>query len=141
MDTVIRLISGRRGEIYSLVFGKPNIINQLEGRGTAEAFFSPGQVFALKIYDRHRFGTTRWVLYVLKAPTKNEECTLIPNIMPGAIVLLRAKGKKLVSDTLAWISDLESEGDPTSLSPETFLKQHLIINTNFLPRTPRKPKF
>lgn len=145
MNTVIRVTAPPLEKGFSLVFGNPLEVRERadeEARTSYRgAIFSPGSLFCLEVYDRSLFGRSRWALYVAETVDAPEKAIFIPNVFPGAKVLLEVRGKEKVTQARDWIVSLATEGDPAELHPSFFLKQNAIINTAFTPRIPRKPLF
>lgn len=145
METVIRLTSPPEEKGSRLLFGNPSELRAVKddsyGSFETEAVFSAGKIFCLEVYHRFLFGKTKWALYVAKSVDSAEQATYIPNVYPGAKVLLEVRGKSKVTEANEWISTIQLEGDPAELPEARFCKQHAIFHTSFAPRTPRKPFF
>lgn len=144
MDTLVRLTSPPLAKGYRLVFGDPCGVRQVEcelGCGGADAIFSPKRVFCLEVYDSLLFGNTRWALYVAETVDTPEKAIFVPNVFPGARILLEVKGKEKVIQANDWITSISLNRNPSDISPSVFLKQNAIINTAFTVLIPRKPLF
>lgn len=145
METVIRLTSPPEEKGFRLVFGNPSELRALKdesyGSCETEAVFPARKIFCLEVYHRFLFGKTKWALYVAKSVDLPEEATFIPNVYPGARVLLEVRGKAKVIEATDWISEIQLERDPAELHEAFFCKQHAMLNTSFAPRAPRKPFF
>ncbi len=143
MDTVVCLTSPPLEKGFRLVFGNPLAVRTVEddsnGSVKREAVFPAGKIFCLEVYHRFLFGKTRWALYVAKSLDSADEATYIPNVYPGAMVLLEVRGKAKVTEANEWISKFKLERDPAEMHEAFFSKHHAILNTSFAPRTPRKP--
>lgn len=146
MNTVVRLTSPPLEKGYRLVFGDPCEIRKREDEADqpisySDAIFVPKNLFCLEAYDRSLFGRSRWALYVAETVDAPEKAIFIPNVFPGAKVLLEVRGKEKVTQARDWIVSLATKGDPAELHPSLFLRQNAIINTAFTARVPRKPLF
>lgn len=143
MDTVIHLTSPPLEKGFRLVFGNPVELREVKDESNdtvkREAVFPAGRILCLEVYHRFLFGNTRWALYVGKSVDIADEATFIPNVYPGAKVLLEVRGKAKVTEANEWVSKLKLERDPAEMHEAFFSKHHAILNTSFAPPTPRKP--
>lgn len=110
---------------YRLVFGNPavrEVIDKTFGYTRERVFFEPGSVFCLDLWEPTAAGRTRrWKTYVLQAGTVGELLTTVPQVTPGAKVLMESNGARRCKFLLAWIKTLEDKGDPAAL-PGTFFE-------------------
>jgi hypothetical protein len=110
---------------YRLIFGHPLKVVQQEfefNRITRKhAFFKPGDIFALDLWDRNAYGTTKWAVYVLQAAGPDEASVPVPQVEPAAKVLVEAVGKEHAQVALRVLKEIEERTDPTTLSPNRFL--------------------
>lgn len=88
---------------------------------TEDWLFNPGSIFCLDLFKRNQYGTTEWAVYVLQAAHPGETIVPIPQVNPGAKVLLNAHGKKRAQAALKELAEIQKRVDPTTLSPERFL--------------------
>ena len=84
------------------------------------ALFAPGALFGLDIWERNEYGTTRWTFYVLRAGAPGEVVTHVPQVHPGAIVLLEAQGVTRAQAALRWLADIEKTLDPATLPGDSY---------------------
>ena len=98
-----------------LLFGKPikNVNNS--------HYFAPGSIFALDLCYRNEFGITQSAIYVLQAAKLKELIIPIPQVKPGAKVLLEAYGKKRTEEARSELLKLQREADLGSLPSTHFL--------------------
>lgn len=109
---------------YRLLFGHPEYIVSKDHRYKVTnqlAFFKPGEIFGLDLWECNDFGTTRWSVYILQAAAPGDTVMRVPQVFPGAIVLLEAYGVERAKAVLAWLSNIELGSDPATLKPEQFL--------------------
>jgi len=123
--TVVEEIYIERSKNYRLLFGKPlrSVTKQFEyGKITRKFhYFPPGSVFALDLWDCNDHGTTQWAVYVLEAALPGELAWTVPQVSPGAKVLLEAHGRKDAQAALRELRVLEQRLDPTTLPANYFL--------------------
>lgn len=136
--TVVEEIYIERRKNYRLLFGKPlrSITKQLEyGKITRKVhFFKPGSVFALDLWDCNDHGTTQWSVFVLEAALPGELAQTVPQVHPGAKVLLDARGQKNARAALRELKDLEERLVPTTLPANYFLLTDFRLKDAPLPR-------
>jgi len=124
----LHYLEGRRN--YRLLFGHPaNLATEDHRYGETHdiAYFRPGSIFAVDLWDRNEYGTTRWRVYILKAGTVGEVVDRVPQVRPGAHILLRVEGTKRCKLLMQWLRLVEEEGDP-ALRPADFytVRDHMI---------------
>lgn len=116
-------IEGQRN--YRLLFGKPlrTVTKQFEyGKITRKwHYFIPASVFALDLWDQNEYGTSQWKVFVLEAALPGEIVQRIPQVDPGAKILLDASGQKSARAALRELKEIEERLDPTTLPPNYFL--------------------
>jgi hypothetical protein len=108
---------------YRILFGKPRKI-AIQNIGQDEsswAFFSAGQIFALDLWRCNRYGTIEWAVYVLQSARPGEVIVPVPQVTPGAKVLLEAHGKKQAQAALKELAEIQARIDPTTLPAARFL--------------------
>ena len=117
----------REGRLnYRLLFGHPVKVVEKEfiyGRITRkQAFFRPGDIFALDLWERNSYGTTGWAVYVLQAIAPGElDAVKIPQVKPAVKVLLEAHGKSRARRALEYLREIQNRTDPATLPPARFL--------------------
>ncbi len=121
--TRVELDYHRERRNYRLLFGHPvDVVGKSFRFGVTNqvALFAPGALFGLDLWERNDYGTTRWTFYVLQAAAPGEVVTPVPQVHPGAIVLLEATGITRAKAALSWLVELEKTLDPATLSVVTF---------------------
>lgn len=117
---------------YRLLFGHPQKTVHKEfvcGKVTRKkAFFTPGDIFALDLWEQNDYGTRNWAVYVLQAVGPGEEAVLVPQVKPAAKVLLEARGKERAQHALRLLAEIEQRTDPTLLPPARFLLTDFRLN-------------
>lgn len=105
-----------RFKLY-LRFGEPVRTIRLD-RWRRVAMFLPNVVFCRVRWQANDYGTIRWQLMVMQACTPLDAMQRIPGVWPGARLLLRAEGDKVVRAVLERIDAIEALGiAPDSASP------------------------
>lgn len=126
-----------------LFFGTPvtlKKVDEKEGGTRTEAFFRPGSVFALEIWEANEWGTIKWHLYVLRAVAAFEKLNRIPEVLPGAQILFAAKGERQVREAKTWLRDLVEKGvDPAHLDPDYYRSAWSKMRVNLKPRSFGRP--
>ena len=103
------------------------------------AFFKPGDIFAIDLWERNQYGTKNWAVYVLQAAEAGEAATCVPQVSPAAKILLEARGKKKAKIALELISEIKERTDPSTLNPGRFLLTDFRLKALVSkPRTTRK---
>ena len=121
--TRVELDYRREQRNYRLLFGHPvDMVGKTFRFGVTNqvALFAPGALFGLDIWECNDYGTTRWTFYVLRAGAPGEVVTQVPQVNPGAIVLLEAQGVTRAQAALRWLAEIERILDPATLSMDTF---------------------
>ena len=110
---------------FRIIFGdahkKTPINSQNESTPQHLWFFKPGSIFCLDLFKKNQYGTTEWAVYVLQAAFPGETIVPVPQVNPGAKVLLEAHGKKRAQAALRELAEIQKRVDPTTLSPGRFL--------------------
>lgn len=123
--TSVNLHSIQDRRNYRIVFGHPSLIVNDPAGTEAESwsvwFFDPSNIFCLDLFDRDLYGSTHWSVYVLQAARPGETITPVPQVTPGAKVLLEAHGKKRAQEALRELKEIQERVDPTTLPPGRFL--------------------
>ena len=137
----LHFLEGERN--YRLLFGNPVKITtkgQRYGETQETAFFRPGSIFAVDLWDRNKYGTRRWRVLILKAGNVGETVERVPQISPGAHKLLDTQGTFRCKLLLQWLRMVEAEGDPADRPPEFYIvRDHMLkglpprmLNTHML---------
>ncbi len=122
---------------YRLLFGRPEFVNFREhhfGITKRTAVFRPGARFGLDLWEgrvvlnRSRQPVVRtgaWRVLVLEVGAPGERVSRVPQVRPGAHVLMEARGARRCKFLLRWLAELELQGDLTDLPREFFLSRDL----------------
>lgn len=106
----------QRINVY-LRFGHPWREQHVD-RWRRHAFFTSGACFARILWQANDYGTTRWQLLVLQTGRPQDRMHRIPDIQPGARILLHVEGERRVQVVLGQIDEIEALGiDPADVSP------------------------
>lgn len=128
---------------YRLLFGHPVEVCEKEfvfGRITRKtAYFKPGDVFAIDLWRRNRFGTSAWAVYVLQAAAPGEVAVPVPQVSPAAKVLLEAVGQERARQALRLIREIEERVDPSELPPSRFLLTDFRLKSCWRNKHKRRP--
>lgn len=117
-----------------LRFGEPVAVHDLDAQRRV-ADFAPGRVFCRVEWQANHYGTTRWVLMVMRAAEPGTRASCVRGVQPGAQTLLRGTGQPRVMQLLGLIDQLEASGlSPCSVSADYWcLVQHRIAAHQPLP--------
>ena len=80
---------------YALIAGQPVRVVERERSASVtikDAYFAPGDRFALSLWRRNEFGTTAWRTIILQAVSAHENAQRAPQVRPGARVLFDLSG-------------------------------------------------
>ena len=125
---------------HRLLFGHPLDIVGKEfhfGVTNQVALFATGAVFGLDLWECNDYGTTRWAFYVLQAAPPGKTVMHVPQVTPGAIVLLEAQGVTRAKAALRWLADVEKTTDPATLGVDTFVAADFRLKAAIPPRKRR----
>ena len=107
-----------------LRFGKP-VAGRILDRRTRIESYAPGQVFALVRWVSNDYGTVRSALTVARAVGISEPLTTIPQVDPGAQILLSVRSWPKVRQVFALIDAIEEDGiDPCDVAPDHWRHVH-----------------
>jgi len=106
--TRVRLVSVHRRINVYLRFGSPVLIQPSSSRHR-HAFFAPDAVFCRIWWERNDYGTTRWQLVILQALAPRQPVQAVVGVAPGATILLRVEGERLVKSALRLIGAIEAQ--------------------------------
>lgn len=117
-----------------LRFGKPVSERIIDRRTRAESY-APGQLFALVRWASNEYGTIRSSLGIARAVGPgNAYCTL-PQVDPGAELLLSVLGWPKVRRVIGLIDAIEAGGiDPCDVAPDHWRHMHNRLAAGMQPR-------
>jgi len=141
--TKTKLLFEEKRRNVKLLFGVPVASEDLrfsEGYSRKNVYFKPDSLFALELWIANDHGTVIWMVYVLRAVWPGETANRVPQVEPGAQILLHARGKGRVRKVLLWLNHLQEEiEDLSGLSPEYFQSAHYSLKNGLEPYSPREP--
>jgi len=104
------VIQYRKNRInHRLLFGAPDMVLRRGWRRNLAAF-APDQTFGYERWSAGEYGTREWRLFVCRTSSSGV-LTKIPGIMPGAVLLLEARGKSKVKRAFAALDALKNDGE------------------------------
>lgn len=107
-----------------LRFGKP-VRHTIVDRRTRVEAYAPGQVFGLVRWASNDHGTVRSTLDIVRAVGHGEHCTTVPQVDPGADLLLAVRGWPRVAQVFRLIDAIEASGiDPCEVAPDHWRQVH-----------------
>ncbi len=116
-------------------FGKPTH-QQILDRRTRRVGFAPSTIFAFVRWAAKDRRTVLSRLDILQAVPPSEACSTIPNVSPGAEILLRLSGWDRVRQGLEAIDAVENAGiDPADVAPDWW--RH--VSSRIVAREPPRP--
>jgi Protein of unknown function (DUF2840) len=127
----------RSNRRYRLLFGAPfDVIamDQPAPPGGRIAFFRPGDRFGLALWEANDFGTTHWRVLVCRALALHETGARVPQVRPGARVLLDVKGATRARAALHWLAPYFEAGDAMSMPEERFVETEFRLKNTPLAR-------
>jgi hypothetical protein len=113
----------RSNRRYRLLFGAPfDVIamDQPAPPGGRVAFFRPGDRFGLALWEANDFGTVAWRVLVCRALRSDEPGSRVPQVKPGAQVLLDVEGATRAKAALYWLRPYIEAGDALALPEARF---------------------
>ena len=122
---------------YRLLFGRPEFTNFREhhfGITKRTAVFRPGARFGLDLWEgtvvlnRSRQPVVRtggWRVLVLQVGVPGEPVSRVPQVRPGAHILMDARGTRRCKFLLRWLAELELQGDLADLPRAFFLSRDI----------------
>lgn len=141
--TKTKLLFEEKRRNVKLLFGVPSVVEDLrfsEWSSSKNVYFKPDSLFALELWSANDYGTVIWMVYVVRAVWPGEAANRVPQVEPGAEILLYARGKGRVRKVLHWLNHLHDEiEDLSGLSPEYFQAAHYSLKNGLEPRSPREP--
>ncbi|HEX3894812.1 MAG TPA: DUF2840 domain-containing protein [Rudaea sp.] len=130
----------RSNRRYRLLFGLPfDVIamDQPHQPGGRIAFFRPGDRFGLALWEANDYGTTHWRVLVCRALLAREAGERVPQVRPGAHVLLDVEGATRAKAALHWLSPYIQSGEAIALPDERYIETGFRLNTTPLARLKR----
>ena len=127
----------RSNRRYRLLFGLPFDVIAMDHPappGGRIAFFRPGDRFGLALWEANDFGTTSWRVLVCRALGTGESGERVPQVRPGAHVLLDVGGSTRAKAALLWLSHYVEAGDALSLPEERFTEADFCLKNTPLAR-------
>jgi hypothetical protein len=121
----------RSNRRYRLLFGAPfDIVDMDQPRppGGRIAFFAPDARFGLALWEANDFGTTAWRVLVCRALRAGETGARVPQVQPGAAVLLDVAGATRARAALRWLRPYVDAGDALALPEARFIDANLWLN-------------
>lgn len=108
---------------YRVLFGTPKMIKSQDRQDYKRVYhyFAPGQIFALDLWRCNEYGTTEWEVYILQAARPQEIIVPVPQVSPGAKVLLEAHGKRQAQAALKELAEIQKRVDPSTLPAGRYL--------------------
>ena len=123
----------RSNRRYRLLFGTPFDVvamDQPHPPGARIAFFKPGERFGLALWEANDYGTIRWRVLVCRALHAGQTGTRVPQVKPGAHVLMDIGGATRAKAALHWLSAYVSSGAVVELPDAAFIEAGFrIANT------------
>ena len=137
-QTVFTSVNYYNKKNYSLFFGDYKQKEKLRYEaGVCQInnyYFDEGDIFAIDLWERGKYGTSSWNFYILKCSSPNIKQNLVKNVQPSAIILLSAKTPHYAKKIISILNNLKREGkDLSSLSEDSFRRLGITLRE-------RKPK-
>jgi hypothetical protein len=96
-----------------------------------DVYFTPHAIFAIVTRCGTTYGAAGWRVDVLRAVAIRERASQVPNVEPGAEILLRVSGESKVIKTLALFESIEASGiQLTAISPDRWRCAHNRLAAN-----------
>jgi hypothetical protein len=127
----------RSNRRYRLLFGVPFDVIAMDypaPPGGRIAFFRPGDRFGLALWEANDFGTTSWRVLVCRALSTSERGARVPQVRPGAHVLLDVEGATRAKAALHWLRPYIEAGDALALSENRFAEADFRLKNTPLAR-------
>jgi hypothetical protein len=127
----------RSNRRYRLLFGTPfDVIDMDHPRppGGRIAFFRPGDRFGLVLWELSDAGAMHWRVLVGRALRADETGTRLPQVRPGADVLLDVQGATRAKAALMWLRPYIESGEVLALPEARFLETDFRLKNTPLVR-------
>ncbi len=93
-------------------------------------YFAPDAIFALHVYERNSYGTTKAEYYICRAIWPGEPGRIVPCVRPGAEVLFFTRGVYNCNLVFHWIRALKAaDMDPADILPEKYIIAHFQVKS------------
>jgi hypothetical protein len=117
-----------------LRFGKP-VASCINAQKRRVECYAPGQTFALVRWASNHHGTVLSRIDIVQAASPADAFTLLPDVRPGAKVLLSARSWRKVSRVLGLIDAIEALGiDPCDVPATCWRDIHLRLLAATMPQ-------
>lgn len=117
-----------------LRFGKPVAGRIIDRRKRVESY-APEQIFALVCWASNEYGTIRSALDIVRAVAAGDIYSTLPQVDPGADILLSVRGWSKVRRVLGLIDAFEAGGtDPCDVAPDHWRHMHNRLAAGLQPR-------
>lgn len=127
----------RSNRRYRLLFGAPfDVIDMDAPRppGGRIAFFRPGDRFGLVLWDLNDVGTTHWRVLVCRALRAGETGARLPQVQPGAALLLDVEGATRARAAMVWLRPYIDSGEALALPEARFIEADFRLKNTPLVR-------
>lgn len=113
---------------HRLLFGSAHVIVRRGWRRRLAAF-TPDKTFGYERWQAGEHGTRDWRLFVCRT-SSHGSLTSIPGVLPGAVLLLEARGKTKVKRAFAALDALRRDGENLEdLAPHRWRALHNALQT------------
>ena len=117
-----------------LRFGKP-VGQRIIDRRTRVESYKPGQLFAFVRWASNEYGTIHSALAIARAVAAGDTYSTLPQVDPGAEILLSVRGWPKVRQVLGLIDAIEAGGtDPCEVAPDHWRHMHNRLAAGMPPR-------
>ncbi len=117
---------------YRVLFGDPDaseVLNKTHGVTDGMLHFRPGSLFGLDLWDCNKYGTTRWRVIVARTIGPGEVCHLIPQVQPGALILMDVKGAYRARAAINWLMRMQLTADILAVPDAVFEASNFFFNS------------
>ncbi len=92
--------------------------------------FAPDSIFALHVYERNSYGTTKAEYYICRSIWPGEPGRIVPGVKPGADILFFTRGVHNCNLVFQWIKSLIAASiDPVDIPPEKYVVAHFQLKS------------
>jgi len=127
----------RSNRRYRLLFGAPFDVVDMDAPrppGGRIAFFRPGERFGLVLWELNDVGTTHWRVLVCRALRAGETGARVPQVQPGAAVLLDVEGATRARAAMVWLRPYIESGEALAVPEVRFIEADFRLNNTPLVR-------